>query len=435
MANISFFLTRPKAKTSGIFFLFSYGAFEMKDGKKKYLPLKYYIDEQIEPAFWGNGKAKAVKSFPQHSEFNTGLKRIEDTVMDTYRKMKNDGLEINATTLRAAFDKALKNVRDFTPDVNTHLIAFAEDYTKNAKKSEEARTQYKQTIVNLIEYEKRRTTKLRLLEIDLEFYHNFVEFLETLGYAPNTIGTRIKNVKLFLNEAFKKKIPVCLDFKLPEFKKPAEEISSVYLSEDELLKIYHLDLTEKPLLLKIRDMFLIGAYTGFRFSDFSTLTKENFCKDDTIQKRTIKTDQNVVLPIHPIVQSIIKRNNYEIPKVSYSKFNDPLKEVVKMAGIDYNVSFTETRGGKTETKTEPKWKLVGSHTARRSFATNAYLSGVPTISIMKMTGHKTERSFMDYIKITLEENAKNLQTHSFFTNNPDAVQQKSDNKKVARKRK
>ena len=54
-----------------------------------------------------------------------------------------------------------------------------------------------------------------------------------------------------------------------------------------------------------------------------------------------------------------------------------------------------------ETVTEPKWKLAGSHTARRSFTANAYLSGVPTISIMKMTGHKTESSFMKYIKITL----------------------------------
>jgi integrase len=435
MANLNYFLTRPKAKKSGIFFVFTYGAFEMRDGKKRYLPLKYYIDEQIEPSNWGNGKAKAVKTFPQHLEFNTNLKRIEDVVLSTYRKMKNDGLEINVTSLRNAFDKAIKNVRDFTPDVNTHLVAFTEDYINSIKKSNDVIMQYRQTLHNIVEYEKRRASKLKLLEIDMEFYHNFVEYLESLDYAPNTIGTRIKVLKLFLNEAFKKKLPVCLDFKLPEFKKPAEETSSVYLTEEELLKIYHLDLTDKRILQKTRDMFLVGAYTGFRFSDFSTLTKDNFCNGGTIQKRTIKTDQNVVVPIHPVVQSIIKRNNFEVPKVSYSTFNDALREVVKAAKIDYNVSYIETRGGKSETKVEPKWKLVGSHTARRSFATNAYLSGVPTISIMKMTGHKTESSFLKYIKITLEENAKNLQTHSFFTNNPDAVQQKPDNKKVARKRK
>jgi integrase len=123
-----------------------------------------------------------------------------------------------------------------------------------------------------------------------------------------------------------------------------------------------------------------------------------------------------------MVQSIIKRNGFEIPKVSYSTFNLTLKEVVKAAGIDCNVTYVRTKGGKSETITEPKWKLVGSHTARRSFATNAYLSGVPTISIMKMTGHKTESSFMKYIKISLTENARILQSHSFFTASPDAVQ-------------
>jgi hypothetical protein len=296
MANMCFFLTRPKAKTSGIFFLFSYGAFELKDGKKKYLPLKYYIDESIEPANWGKGRAKASKAFPQHAEFNTGLKRIEDIVLGTYRKMKNDGEAINATTLRNAFDRALKDVRDFTPDIQTHLVPFAEDCINGAKKSDNMKKQYHITMKNLIEYEKHHSIRLKLLETDMTFYDDFVDFLLSLDYAPNTIGNRIKNLKLFLNVAFKKKIPVCLDFKLPEFKKITEETFSVYLSEEELMKLYRLDLKGKPFMEKTRDLFLIGAYTGFRFSDFSTLCKGHFNMDDTIHKRTEKTDMEVGTP-------------------------------------------------------------------------------------------------------------------------------------------
>jgi integrase len=62
----------------------------------------------------------------------------------------------------------------------------------------------------------------------------------------------------------------------------------------------------------------------------------------------------------------------------------------------------------------PKFKFISTHTARRSFATNLYIADIPAISIMKITGHKTERSFMYYIRISQEENADKLLTHPFF---------------------
>ena len=66
------------------------------------------------------------------------------------------------------------------------------------------------------------------------------------------------------------------------------------------------------------------------------------------------------------------------------------------------------------TTTTPKYDLVTSHTARRSFATNAFLADVPVLAIMKITGHKTETSFMKYIKMSSKDNAMKLQSHRFF---------------------
>ena len=37
---------------------------------------------------------------------------------------------------------------------------------------------------------------------------------------------------------------------------------------------------------------------------------------------------------------------------------------------------------------------------------------------MKITGHKSERVFMDYIKITNEENARMLKNNTFFNSQP-----------------
>lgn len=64
--------------------------------------------------------------------------------------------------------------------------------------------------------------------------------------------------------------------------------------------------------------------------------------------------------------------------------------------------------------TAEKCELITSHTCRRSFASNAYMADIPAISIMKITGHKTERAFLKYIRITPEENAEKLLHHAFF---------------------
>lgn len=91
-----------------------------------------------------------------------------------------------------------------------------------------------------------------------------------------------------------------------------------------------------------------------------------------------------------------------------------IKTICEKAGIDETITIMETSGGVKAEKSYKKWQLVTSHTARRSFATNAFKSNMPTLAIMQITGHKTESSFMRYIRISKEENAATLQAHEFF---------------------
>ena len=88
-----------------------------------------------------------------------------------------------------------------------------------------------------------------------------------------------------------------------------------------------------------------------------------------------------------------------------------LRLLAKLAGIDEAVTIRENRGGQITTKTCPKYLLIMNHTARRSFATNLYLKGAQTISIMQMTGHTTESNFLKYIEVTKEENAEMMRTY------------------------
>jgi len=43
-----------------------------------------------------------------------------------------------------------------------------------------------------------------------------------------------------------------------------------------------------------------------------------------------------------------------------------------------------------------------------------YNAGIPTIAIMKITGHKKESTFLKYIKVTKEETAEKLSVHEYF---------------------
>lgn len=125
-----------------------------------------------------------------------------------------------------------------------------------------------------------------------------------------------------------------------------------------------------------------------------------------------KTGGHVAIPLHPVFLKIWEKYDGQLPNnISNQKFNDYIKEVCQIAEINATVFKSITRGGRKETTSYEKWQIVSSHTARRSFATNLYLSGFPAISIMKITGHKTESAFLKYIKVTSEEHAKMLMEH------------------------
>ena len=155
-----------------------------------------------------------------------------------------------------------------------------------------------------------------------------------------------------------------------------------------------------------------------RFSDFSQLTADNIT-DGKIKIRTQKTGDRITIPLHQLVKLVLDKysdTTMALPKpISNQKMNSYLKEIGELVGINENTNRTFTKGGLKASKLHKKFELITTHTARRSFATNLYKAGFPSISIMKITGHKTETSFMKYIKISQEENSDKLL--EFWQNN------------------
>jgi integrase len=141
--------------------------------------------------------------------------------------------------------------------------------------------------------------------------------------------------------------------------------------------------------------------------------KPSHFRDGYIHLDQFKTMDPVIIPIHATVQRIIDKYNGTLPKsISNQKSNDFLKEMGKMVPcLSLTVSKTVTKAGLSVTTNYSKWELISTHAARRSFATNEYLAGTPAISIMGVTGHRTEKSFLRYIKLTPNEHAKLMKMH------------------------
>ncbi|WP_306641341.1 site-specific integrase [Sanyastnella coralliicola] len=205
-------------------------------------------------------------------------------------------------------------------------------------------------------------------------------------------------------------------FKSKSFKKPHETSDSVYLGEDEIQRITEVNLNEK--LNNVRDLFLLGCHTGLRFSDYDKLKPQYMVNDGNLLRlRTQKTGEEIIIPLHPRAKAIIEKHNKNggIQPISNQKFNEYVKVVCQKAGIDQMTTISRTIAGRKQDFVNPKYELISSHTGRRSFATNAYLAGVPSLAIMSITGHRTESSFLKYIKVSKEEQAKVISNHSFFS--------------------
>lgn len=314
------------------------------------------------------------------------------------------------------------------PVKNLNLFEYFDKYIRDAKTKPNPHTGKLVSLQTVKSYEVTKNILLRYNDevkkldfdaITLDWYYDFIEFCNDLNHSYNYIGKHIKNLKTVMSNALEQGVTTNDQFKSKKFKVLKEEVDSIYLTIDELNQIWRVDLSKDERKERARDLFLIGAFTGLRVSDYNTLTKENFKNVNGVEmlvKRTQKTNQEVKIPLHPIVKTILAKNNGNPPKKLPEQYiNELIKEIAESAEID-GVEYIEvTKGGLTTEIKKYRFQLVYTHTARRSFCTNAYLMGMPTIDIMQISGHRTETAFMKYIKVTKEEVATRMSVHPFFT--------------------
>lgn len=290
---------------------------------------------------------------------------------DLFRRYLNDNNDTAPTPekLRALLDKIFDRIEK--PKIDTKVsikdltfFGWIEKYITdcqngdrliqktNKRFSTSSINGYLTTLKHLKEFERSQRAKFTFEAVDLHFYHKLLKYLNDKNFATNHVGSIVKYLKVFMNNALKDGIHDNRKFEDSGFTKPSETVDNIYLTDNELLTIYKLDLKQLPGLDCVRDLFLIGCHTGLRFSDFSQLKPENFLGEGRILKvATQKTGKGVFIPLNPIVMAIVNKYGGLLPKsITNQQTNQHLKEIGKLSDLTEQVEVRRTKGGKQQTK-------------------------------------------------------------------------------------
>lgn len=246
------------------------------------------------------------------------------------------------------------------------------------------------------------------IQITDVFWYNFAAFLVSKGLAVSSIQTLCSQLLSAIQWGAKHKAPIAqsLDlFVMPSFKR-----QQIALSQDDISRIYHFDLrtTGKRSqyvrnLTHIKDMFVLSCNLGQRHSDMVRIEKSHFNRNifTIVQQKTGNTARVDIdkFALDPkTVYAILEKYNYKAPYPGdISSYNKYLKKLMIHVGLNDIVKREERIAGTIKSEYCEKYKLVSSHTARRTFATVNVLRGHRYVDIRRATGHKSESGFEKYI--------------------------------------
>lgn len=368
----------------------------------------------INPDHWDDKKCWIKRACPEFEDIDSVLTKITSKLGEILTYAKDNGIDpiVDFVLLELEKNREYEQRSNLVNMFDT-LELYIEE--KKGKVSTDQIKDYKSLKKHLTNFKAHSSQPVTFRNLNLKFYNEFMDYLfykaekpdGTVGLLTNSAGKVVRLLKGFVNYQVAKGTIPTVD--LSHFKVVEEEADAIYLSENELAKIYNLKLSDDKELEEIRDIFIVGCFTGLRYSDLSTLSPEHIdIANETISLKQRKVHKAVIIPMIDYVPEILKKHNYDLPKIPSYKFNERLKELGKTAKLKQKVEIVRKKGNLRVKEVHEKWKVMSSHACRRSFCTNMYLSGFPAEELMRISGHKSPAAFMQYIKVDNMQAANRL---------------------------
>ena len=281
--------------------------------------------------------------------------------------------------------------------IEDYFTAFIDEKIKVQQVGKPAIQKYKVVLSKILSFQEFTNKKYTLTDFNDTFFQDFIAFLRTEhDLYDNTLHRYINFFKTCLIWCTRKGYKINNDYKNISIKR--HETNDVHLTEEELKLLEEVELTGSK--EKARDLFLIGAYTGQRFSDYSIFERADV-REGAIVKKAKKTKVTSFIPLHSKLQKLLDKYEWKLPKISSQKFNIRIQQICKELKINDSIKKVSYMGKNVKEEIFPKWKLIGSHTARRTFITLMSERGMPDHQLMQIAGIKDAKTLQKYKKFNL----------------------------------
>lgn len=439
MITVKFNLRHPKAsKPTPIVALIRISGWEANR------PLKFSTERAIHPDDWrfkdeeGNSVNWPKDPRNKHRDLSQHLTKIEELAREEsakyYRKHEKYP---TPSVLKTAMDVKLQR-RPAPREVPTDFHGFMRyhidrtgkminpETNKNYARETLAKYRQLEIVMDSFFQSRYRGHWLDFDQIDQDMYIELMDYLThevklrtgQIGYRPNGASNHIKKLIAVLNAAAAKGYILKDQFK--DYRVIEETPNTIYTDYDTIRAFMRFEMPNTR-LDHVRDNYIARTFTGQRDGSYRRLGEENFIEGDQHSPhgylslpRTNKTESPVLIPIFDELKAIrdkwkgITKNSLP-PPIALANFNEYIKDAFELLPeMQEDVPYIYVHGGKTHVETRPKYSLVGSHTARRSFATIMYEANVNEEFIMAVTGHKHRESFLRYIRLEPKQKAQVL---------------------------
>lgn len=364
-----------------------------------------------------NKDAQRCKANTSHGEklipaslINKKIQHLEDVAESIFNAYEQKGAIPTTEQFKNEFNNKLGKAIKKKDDIFTHYAEFIRSESKESGWTI-ATIKKHNTIKNHLQA---FAPRLEYADFTEKGLNMFVDYLLSLPSKDDntmrntTIKKDINILKWFLRWATRKGYNTStafLTFK-PKLKTIPKKV--IFLEWKELMQIYNTTIPEeKKYLQRVKDKFLFCCFTSLRYSDMEALTWSNV-HDEYLDVVTIKTNDPIRIELNDYSKEILakypRKDEYVFPPITNQRMNEYIKELGQLAGIDTPITITFYCGNERIEETHPKYELMSSHTARRTFICNALMLGIAPNIVMKWTGHSDYNAMKPYIEIA--DNAK-----------------------------